>query len=69
MAQAQGLSAAAFGKLYNKRRKLTKERAGALYRILNNHQIELERRDPASRISPLVAVSGIKLRLVLTGAL
>jgi hypothetical protein len=32
-------------KLYNKRCKLTKERAGALYRILNNHQIELERQD------------------------
>ncbi len=29
-------------KLYTKRCKLTKERATELYRILNNHQIELE---------------------------
>jgi hypothetical protein len=32
-------------KLYNKRCKLTKERATELYRVLNNHQIELERQD------------------------
>jgi hypothetical protein len=31
--------------LYNKRCKLTKERATELYRVLNNHQIELERQD------------------------
>ena len=30
-------------KLYNKRCKLTKERATELYRVLNNHQMELER--------------------------
>jgi hypothetical protein len=29
-------------KLYTKRSKLTKDRATALYRVLNDHQIELE---------------------------
>lgn len=32
-------------KLYTKRCKLTKERATALYRVLNNHQIELEQQE------------------------
>ena len=32
-------------KLYTKRCQLTKERATALYRVLNNHQIELEQQE------------------------
>jgi hypothetical protein len=34
-------------KLYTKRCKLTKERATELYRVLNNHQIELEQQEEA----------------------
>jgi hypothetical protein len=35
-------------KLYTKRCKLTKERATALYRVLNDHQIELEQQGTES---------------------
>ena len=35
-------------KLYTKRCKLTKERATELYRVLNNHQIELEQQEVAN---------------------
>src|SRR5258706_13953465 len=33
------------GKLHNKRSQLTKERATELYRVLNDHQMELELQD------------------------